>query len=474
MKNFFLLLLIFLFSISSGWGQFSLYNTRTLYDSFENPAQKAFYADSSKNYAFNFLIPNLSINATITGPAQTTLKGILFKGKFNNSGTNLGSNEVNKIYFDKNAYIAMFKIFQGVRYHQELGFSWQIKSFGNINVTNETLALFNGYRLFSNSLYDNFLNNSAEGISYHQFAFTFREDYSRRLGLGVKLSYLSGIAYSKLDLNKSSLSLNQANKSYDLYLGGSFRSTVLYDDPDNTVIMPGFKNPGLALTLSLNHKMKRRLSLLANIKDLGFIKWSKTPYEFSFDRTISFTNNIKQDSLNRRLKEELFKQPNLAKFKTGLNTRAEILLSKDLNHYQPNLLISKSLFNKGGDIALINTFRHKALNLSLSSAYNLNNYFMLGGQFMLKSPNAEFFAGSDQIFKTYYTTKGILTSNENIGKNNTAGSVYFGFALKYGRNKERQQNANFIPMTDEDFKEGFFKRIFKKLFNRRRFEGERK
>lgn len=64
---------------------------------------------------------------------------------------------------------------------------------------------------------------------------------------------------------------------------------------------------------------------------------------------------------------------------------------------------------------------------------------------MLKSPNTEFFIGSDQLLKSYYTTKGALAADENIGKGHTGASVYFGFAVKFGPLMERQQNANNIP-----------------------------
>ena len=71
MKRKLLLLFILVIKAAIGFSQFSQYNTRTLFDSFENPAQKAFYADSSRTYAFNFFIPNLSINTGIKGTSLT-------------------------------------------------------------------------------------------------------------------------------------------------------------------------------------------------------------------------------------------------------------------------------------------------------------------------------------------------------------------------------------------------------------------
>ena len=71
MKN---ILLIFFLLLSSAVKifaqQFSQYNTGTLYDSFENPSQRAFIPDSSKQYAFNLLIPNFNGNFTFSGDEQ--------------------------------------------------------------------------------------------------------------------------------------------------------------------------------------------------------------------------------------------------------------------------------------------------------------------------------------------------------------------------------------------------------------------
>ena len=466
MKRNLLFLTFLLFNISFGKAQLSLYNTRTLYDTFENPSQKAFYADSSKKYAFNFFIPTIGINANITGEAQQPVKRLLYRGKLNASGITLGEGEMNGISVTENSYIAMFKIFKTVKFHREMGAAWQIRSDTHGEVSNETFAIFHDYRAFDKASYKDPFNNSIWNQNYHQFSLTYREDYNKRLGFGAKLSYLSGIMHNQLDIDSSSLNIQREQDAYDLSLYGKFRSNVSWDQVNQKTFYPGFKNPGVSLSLSANYKLRGGWYMLGNLKDIGFIHWNKKgSYTYYFDDKVSVSSASgpeADDRLSDEIEKLFDKGSTDESYKTLTNGKAEFLINKDLGFYQPNLLVSKNLFYKGGDIALINRVQRRALNFSLLTAYNLNNFFQLGGQFMIKSPNAELFIGSDQLLNTYYTTKGALTQNENIGKGNTGASVYFGFAVKFGPLMERQQNANNIPGIESVVRPGFFGRIFGK------------
>ncbi|MBC7912933.1 MAG: hypothetical protein H7Y07_02320, partial [Pyrinomonadaceae bacterium] len=253
--------------------QYALYNTRTLFDAFENPSQKAFIPDSSKKYAFNFFVPNLSFSSEFKGnmPAQTTLKKILFKRIFDASNL-INTSGMNNFYADQNTYLVMLRIFGNVYLNSEKGFAWQIKTDIRGTVSNETLAILHNSNLFtSGTPYEDVLNNSLNGISYHQFSFSYRENYSKRLGLGIKLSYLSGIGYSSLSMDKSEVLVDQLNNTYDVSLKGKYRTNILLNDPGDKIIQPGIKNPGLAIGISANYKLHRGWYLLGNLKDLGFI-----------------------------------------------------------------------------------------------------------------------------------------------------------------------------------------------------------
>jgi hypothetical protein len=463
MKKFLLLFTLSLYFVPFSYGQLALYNTRTLYDAFENPSQKAFYADSSRRFAFNFLIPTLSANGAVSGEAQTAIKRLLYSGKLSAASISSGNEQPNRITLTENTYIAMFKIFKKVRFHREVGFAWQVRSDTYGEISNETIAFFQNYKNISPSNYQDLFNNQGHNINYHQFSYTYREDYDKRLGLGVKLSYLSGIAYNELDIGSSSLRTSPETDAYTLSLDGKYRSNVSWKDKDPALAIPGIKNPGLALSLSANYKLRGGWYILGNLKDLGFIRWGrKEAYTYDFDDEITLTaasaptaNSRLGSKINKRFNESSF-----GSYTTPINGKAEFLINKDFGKYQPHLFLSKNLFYPGGDIALINRLQHRAMNFSLTTAYNLNNFFQLGGQFMLKSPNAELFIGSDQLLESYYTAKGLFTKNENIGRGTTAAAVYFGFALKFGPFMERWQNANNIPGIESEVRPGFFRRMF--------------
>lgn len=458
---------ILLFMIAGGRAkgqQFALYNTGTLFDTFEIPSRSAFQTDSSRQYAFNFFIPSGGVNYGTSGPGTFTLKKVMYTGVYDTRQISETEDKLTKETASENTYLLMFKLFKSVKYHRELGFSWQVKTDSRGETTNQTLIVFQNYQRVINDQetdadFTNTFKTKIYAQSYHQFSFTYRENYNKRLSYGFKLSYLSGIAYSKLLVNSSRLEFISDSADYFLTINGDLRTTTYYDDIHRKDFMPGFKNPGAAVGFSAAYKGKNGWNIIGNIKDLGFIKWSSKAYMY---RANDFQIKAKYagDSLWRKVKQDLRQEG----YVTPVNGKAEVLLNKDLDFYQPNLLLSKNLFYKGGDMALVNTFRYRSLNFSITTAYNMDKMFMLGGQLMIKSPNVEFYLGSDQLANTYHTGQSFASSDETIGNDHPGASFYMGFALKFGRVMSRQQNENYIPGINLKVREknGFFQKIFGK------------
>jgi hypothetical protein len=80
---------------------------------------------------------------------------------------------------------------------------------------------------------------------------------------------------------------------------------------------------------------------------------------------------------------------------------------------------------------------------------------------MIKSDNFEFYLGSENLLKTYYTAKGIISDDSEIGNGNTGASFYLGLAAKFGRIVEHNANSSSIPGVGENTGGGFFRRIFR-------------
>src|SRR4051794_28843314 len=105
MKKILFIFLLLSFSVKIFGQRFSQYNTGSLYDSFENPSQKAFITDSSKQFASNFLLPTFNADFFITGDAQATLKSRAFANKYNNSSLLIDKGKFNHIDLHVNAYV---------------------------------------------------------------------------------------------------------------------------------------------------------------------------------------------------------------------------------------------------------------------------------------------------------------------------------------------------------------------------------
>jgi hypothetical protein len=84
-----------------------------------------------------------------------------------------------------------------------------------------------------------------------------------------------------------------------------------------------------------------------------------------------------------------------------INGKAELMLSKEFGNYKPNLILSKTIYYDGGDLVLVNNYHLKNHVLTASAAYNTTGILQIGGQYMIKTPNVEFYIGSDQLIKSY-------------------------------------------------------------------------
>jgi hypothetical protein len=199
LKRAFLLPILIVCYVPASGQQYSLYNTRTLYDVFENPSQSAYQIDTSRRFTFNFFIPTVSLNATFSGDGAAAFKSLLYDGVLNGSGLVLGKgNRNNRLLLNTNNYLAMFRVLSKVKRSREFGLSWQLRNDLRLRATNETLALFDNFNLFTESSYKDIINDYLLNQSYHQFSLTYRENVTKRLSLGVKASILSGITHSEL------------------------------------------------------------------------------------------------------------------------------------------------------------------------------------------------------------------------------------------------------------------------------------
>jgi len=443
--------------------QFSLYNSRTLFDSFENPSQRAYQVDTSKRFAFNFFIPVISINSSFSGPAQSAFKTLLYDGMFNGRDITIGENKLNTIALNSNNYVAMLRMLKSVKKYQEIGLSWQIRNDGRARLSNEIFAVFDDYRIFNSSSLQDIFNLNGYNQSFHQFSFSYRQNYTKRMAIGAKLGLLSGISYTSLKVRQSEINLDESADVIDVSLRGTLRSNFKFDNFQREMVNPNFKNPGFSFTAGASYKLRDGWFVLGNLKDIGLIKWSKDSYEYNFNTDKIFIDNASNQTADNRLADSIDKNISSTSMNKSyvsiLNGKAEILINKDFGNYRPNLILSKSIYYKGGDIALVNNYHYKNYVFTGMTDYNTNGFLQLGGQFMVKTPNVEFYMGSDHLIKSFEILKTYAKNESTYPSGYTGVSFYMGFALKFGKVLEHPLNATQIPGFIKDPKKGFIKRL---------------
>lgn len=440
-----------------------------MFDAFENPSQKSFTLDSSRRFSSNFFLPYFGVNGANRGDAEPVIRRILVDGVNDTRTLPIGEGALNHFYENSNVYVLTLRLFQSYKYQKEMGFAWQIRSDAQIDYTNETIAIFDSFTRFpQQTQLNNIFNTKGYQQTYHQFSFTYRENYNKRLAFGVKASLLSGVAYNDLNISDSYLYVNPETNSLNIRLAGNYSSNFNNENKINrNTIIPTFRNPGLSIGFSTNYITKKGLFLMANIKDLGFIWWRHNTNSTSVNADKRIEDiAFNQDYVNNQITDifELSETPD--KFLAATNAKADIYISKSYGLYTPALAVSKNLFYRGGDIAFINTFKYNNFSGSVTPLYNLNNIFMVGLQGKYQTPNFEIFMGTDNLVSTAKTARNVIKNDYTIGSGPNAASFYMGVGIKFGNVVNHPQFSDVMPGINDNEGGSFFKNLFS-IFKRK-------
>ena len=448
--------------------QYALFGTKTMFDAFENPSQKSFTLDSSRKFSSNFFLPYLGTNAINKGSSKFAIRKLTQEGVFDTRSLPIGTGEVNHFFENSNIYVAAFRLFKSYKYQKEMGFSWQIRSDAHIDYTNETLAIFDSFERFnSNQQYTGIFDTKGYEQSYHQFSFTYRENWNKRLAFGLKASILSGILYNKLNVADSYLYIDPESDALLIGLRGTYSSNFSdFDEVNKKNFFPNFKNPGVSLSFGTNYTTKKGLFLMANIKDLGFIWWRSNTQRTTIDQSKIIENLEDQSNTNQEIKDIFLLSEQSKKFLAPTNAKLDVYVSKRYGFYKPGLAVSKNLFYKGGDIAFVNTFIASDFSGSVTPLYNLNGVFMVGLQGKYQTPNFELFMGTDNLVATSFQTYGLIKKDATVGSGPNGASFYMGVGIKFGNVVNHPQFADVIPGINDNEGGNFFKSLFS-IFRRK-------
>lgn len=468
-----LILFLLLLSATAAAQRYSQYFTNTLFESFENPAQKVFAPDTTRMFASNFLVPNLTVNAYLTGNSQRAIKQYLFLNHDQNSGITPTVNQWNHTYANVNTYLFMLKVFTSLNGNQEVGFSEQIKGEGKALFSDATAILLNGGVGFVNGKYTGLFNDKLRYQTYHQLSITYRRALNDQLAFGLKLSELSGIAYNEFVINQSEVTFDQQNKRLFLGLAGGRITNLDPNEFSAKTVLPSFHNPGASISIGVSQQVGHGFRFQYNIKDLGFIRWANSSNYYQFNG-IEEVDNLSSSDAGQRIfnaANKIFDTGgSKGSFTTSTDGRFELSATRSFSlgennymHYIPVAVASKQIFDNGFTGVLINNIQYRSLTLGVTTAYNEMRQFSLGGQLMIKSPNAEFFIGCEQLLPGYNLLRSARGNEEAITKELpfSAAGIFMGFSLKFGSDIETHQNASHIPMGEEG---GFLRRLFHGVF----------
>jgi hypothetical protein len=472
MKRFLFIFSLLFFTITKLIAQtYNQYNTGTLFDSFENPSQKTFTPDSSREYASNFFVPNIDANFYITGDAQQTLKNRYFNGYYKNNllkiepGTNY-----NHINVNANAYILMLKIYGSLNGDSEFGFFVQTKANSKGAITDGAVALFNGSASFPNNSYANIFNSNYNYQAYGQAGFTYREQVTKQFAFGFKLAYVTGLYDTKVQINQSGINFIGRDTA-NLHLAGTYRKTA------NININP-FLDPGVSVSIGTTYKTDDGFIIQGNVKDLGFIYWNDLTRIYNFNGSTTITGLTTPERENNVYHSYIRLMHNGVRtsitYRTPLDGSAELSASKlfwlgddNIISYSPTLIASKELFYNGFTGVLVNPINYKNYTATISTSLDDMKLFNIGAQFMIKSPNNEFFIGTDKLLQSgSLAVADLFNSQTQINKTGsfTGADLYVGFSIKFGSVIEHPMNSSNIPMGDDD--KGFLGRLWDKVFHR--------
>nr|WP_276898351.1 DUF5723 family protein [Pedobacter kyonggii] len=448
--------------------QYALFGTKTMFDAFENPSQKSFTLDSSRRFSSNFFLPYFGTNAINKGSSKFAIRKLTQEGVFDTRSLPIGTGEVNHFFENSNIYVAAFRLFKSYKYQKEMGFSWQIRSDAHIDYTNESLAIFDSFERFNKGQqYTGIFDSKGYEQSYHQFSFTYRENWNKRLAFGLKASLLSGILYNKLDIADSYLYIDPDASALLIGLNGTYSSNFSdFDEVSKKNFFPNFKNPGLSLSFGTNYTTKKGLFLMANIKDLGFIWWRSNTQRTTIDQSKIIENLEDRSNTNQEIKDIFLLSEQSKKFLAPTNAKLDVYLSKRYGFYKPGLAVSKNLFYKGGDVAFVNTFIANDFSGSVTPLYNLNGVFMVGLQGKYQTPNFELFMGTDNLVATSFQTYGLIKKDATVGNGPNGASFYMGVGIKFGNVVNHPQFADVIPGINDNKGGSFFKSLFS-IFKRK-------
>ncbi|RZL98177.1 MAG: hypothetical protein EOO88_60945 [Pedobacter sp.] len=133
-------------------------------------------------------------------------------------------------------------------------------------------------------------------------------------------------------------------------------------------------------------------------------------------------------------------------------------MSKNFGNYKPVVVANYRVLDNNTHISLLNNYSYRSLNFGANAFYDTTSGFNLGALFMIKSPNTEFYLGTERLLPSYYLAKGFINNDAAIGKSPSYLNMFFGLTLKFGRKVQSMGQSDWVDGLN-DAETGFVYRL---------------
>lgn len=416
---------------------YSLYNSGTLAESVENPWVSVF--DNACGFvASNFFIPTVNGDGFLQGDAAEAGREFLFwDRKLQQPLSDPDAKNHLNVYGHLNVITVKYLYDQATG--TELLFDHSVRSMNAATVKNITVNLAQGGSFPIQNTYPpgtGPLNSNLFHYLYAETSIGARRRFDESFSAGVKLSYLSGIAHFDGGIGYSDGNYFAAVDQMDFKIRGEAEYTTYANDLGISDFLPSFRNPGFSISGGIEKRMDERFKFTLAVKDLGVINWKEkgeqvvlTPAQVIDVENFSVLN---KNGAKAELDSIRAQYATAHTYRTALPTRFEAGGSLDVHpNYTANVLVGYFTKFKRADLNLINDFKYGDFHLILNAGYNTYHNFLLGLNFLIRSPRVDFFVGSDNLLPSIKVNRQLNDRNYQFSSR-TAANVNFGFALRLG------------------------------------------
>ena len=246
---------------------------------------------------------------------------------------------------------------------------------------------------------------------YREIALSATKDVNDRLTVGVRAKFLMGIANVTTKQSESSLYTDPNGLSLIGNSQVTLQSAGLINDKSiNTGNMMGFKNPGAALDFGARYKLSDKISIACNVTNLGFIHWGGSVQNNVVNGHYTYSGYVMRDSASivnaswqnilDTLKSIFKPSQNTKHYSSWLSPTIYVSANYKLNEsttlygsLASNIYYGYFPTLTAGAVRTVN----KTLQLTLNYSVMSNNYFNIGGGFVVRGGPAQWFMTCDNI-----------------------------------------------------------------------------